>query len=222
MSTNTPQEMADSHEITGSKIDRRDWMFALAAASVAGIASQVDRTGDIANAQSGGSPPDLDVLCKVLVERLLNTRYSVESDGSIVVFPDDEIWPGDPGGATHSDWILNSTTGLKSDPAAALEPDVQNDLFHAGIESGWDLRQISDVMEFANDLKILDNANLIYRVLREKIHIETHGAHSRGVEMFQEWVYAHPTMDPSTQISVGEAVNEYLSMAVNQSAHSWY
>lgn len=178
--------------------------------------------GDALAQTTGKSNPDYEALRKVLVERLLNTRYYFATDGSIVVLPRDEVWPGDTGGAYHADWLFNTVDGLKANPNAALEQTIITDIVHEGIPSGWDLTRVSQIINSAEAMGLLDDFNLIYQVLREKIHVETHGAHEYGVKMFQAWIQESAAYSQDQKDIVDRAAVDYLSRPIAQDHHDYY
>ena len=112
-------------------------------------------------AEGNGTDPDYENLRKVLVERLVNTRYYLAEDGSVVVLLNDEVWPGDEGGAYHQDWLFNPNDGLKENPHAALEDTVVTDIEHKGIPQGWNLGGIDTILSTSRQLGLLDDANLV-------------------------------------------------------------
>lgn len=210
--------MKDKHEV--GSISRRDAMAGSGLLALLALGAGLKSTGTAEAAE--GIPPDFEVLKKVLIERLLNTRYYIGEDGSVVVFTHDEVWPGDGGGAQHSDWLFNSVTGLKTDAHPALEETIYTDIEHEGIPDGWDLSNVKTICDLAQQTELLGDTNLAYQVLREKIHVETHGAHEVGVQYFRSWVADSPELDAATKQTIDAAVQDYLAQAFPSDEHDWY
>ena len=173
-------------------------------------------------AEGNGTDPDYENLRKVLVERLVNTRYYLAEDGSVVVLLNDEVWPGDEGGAYHQGWLFDPNYGLKGNPHAALEDTVVTDIEHQGIPQGWNLGGIDAILSTSRQLGLLDDANLVYRVLREKIHIETHGAHDEGVKKLLDWVGHSDALTTDQKGLIADTIVEYTALPRPQTFHDFY
>lgn len=208
------------HQDGGGELSRRELMGKVALLGL--VASGGGLAASQALAQGTGVDPDKEVLRKVLIERLVNSRYYIAEDGSVVVLPHDEVWPGDSGGAYHADWLFNSVDGLKTEPNVALEQTVYTDIVHEGIPSGWDLSKIKRIIQSAEATGLLDDANLVYQVLREKIHVEMHGAHEYGVELFRGWIQDSPDYTAEQKSLIDRAATDYLSRPVVQTQHDFY
>lgn len=204
---------------TTSPLSRRRILKTLLAAGVLGSGATVlQRTA----AAQGGDVADYETLRKVLVERLLNTRYHVSDEGALLVMLGDEVWPGDGGGAAHADWLFNAQSGLKVDPHVALEQTIVTDIVHEGVPQGWNLEAVERIVNDAESLGLFDSINLVYQVLREKVHVETHGAHEAGVHKFTEWVNASSDFTTSEKNIINQATSQYMQTAVTQTDHDWY
>ena len=201
-------------------MSRRELIQGLAVLGVIGASGSV-LTG-AASAVDTGTNPNIDTLKKVLIERLVNTRYYLTESGDVVVLLNDEVWPGDEGGAYHQDWLFNPDYGLKDNPHAALENNVETDIVHSGIPQDWNLESVSEILNSANQLGLLDDANLIYQVLREKIHLETHGAHNQGVQMFLDWVGGSDELTVDQKDLIADTVVQYLTLPRPQTNHEFY
>jgi len=161
-------------------------------------------------------------LKKVLIERLVNTHYHQDENGTITVLMNDEIWPGDEGGAYHQDWLFNPDYGLKTNARAALEDTIETDINHKGIPQGCDLDCVDTLIDSAEQMGLLDDLNLVYHVLREKIHVETHGAHERGVEMYLDWAMASDSLSLEEKQIVGKNVKKFMALPRPQGDHEYY
>jgi hypothetical protein len=201
-------------------VTRRQMVESLLLLGLLGAATGLDSS--TASAQSTVSAQKYQRLRKTLIERLVNTRYHPAPDGSIVVLHGDEVWPGESGGAYHADWLFNELSGLANNPYAALEDTVIADKVHEGIMPETDLSPVTQILENAKLLGLFDDIGLIYQVMREKISIETAGAHSFGVRQFREWALVHPEFTQEQRDTIDSAATLFLNVAYPHSFHDFY
>jgi hypothetical protein len=201
-------------------ISRRELMQSLTALGLLGVSSTM--LAGPASAANSVNPLHRDTVNKVLIERLVNTHFYQDSDGNVIVLLKDEIWPGDEGSAYHQDWLFNPDYGLKENPRAALEDTIETDIEHSGIPQGSDIENIGEILEISKRLGLLDDANLLYQVLREKIHVETHGALDEGVRQFLDWVNELTDLTEEQRNNISGAAVRYLSLARPQENHNFY
>jgi hypothetical protein len=200
-------------------IRRRDVLGGMALFGLLGAAG----TGlSQATAQAASAGANFEEVRKVLIERLVNTRYYTGPDGSVYVLPGDEVWPGESGGAYHADWLFNQLDGLKHNSRAALSDKVVAESEHFGVPSGADLSPVDEILKNAEMLGLLDDFGLIYRVFREKIAMETMGAHDYGVQLFREWAASNPELSDAQRAEIDAATVAYLNVARPHDHHLFY
>lgn len=205
----------DGHE----PLSRRDLIKGIAL--MAALSSAAGGVVGGADAYAQSIPPGNDALCKVLIERLLNTKFDIDSVGNVIVYEDDEVWRGDQGAAYHHEWLFDPEIGFKTNPQAALQANNPLIADHAGVDPGNYTEKISEILSNADFLNVLGESNLIYKVLKEKIHVETHGAHDRGVEMFLEWLRDSPDLSPEILAKIENLAQTYFDRPMVQVSH-WY
>jgi hypothetical protein len=208
------------NEETKNGISRRELMQSLTALGILGVGGSM--LAGPASAANSGNQLHRKTINKVLIERLVNTHFYEDDSGNVIVMLRDEVWPGDEGGAYHQDWLFNPEYGLKENPRAALEDTIETDVDHEGIPEGCDIDNISSILEMAKRLGLLDDANLLYRVLREKIHIETHGALDEGVRQFLSWIDEAPNLTQDQKNTVSDAAVQFLGLPRPQDDHDFY
>lgn len=175
-----------------------------------------------ASAQATTSVEKYEKLRRTLIERLVNTRYHQAQDGSIVVLPGEEVWPGESGGAYHADWLFNEINGLTNNPRAALEDSIVTNELHEGILSDTDLSPVTHILQDARKLGLFDDIGLIYQVMREKFSIETMGAHTQGVRQFREWALANQELTQEQRDAIDSAAMSFLNVARPHHEHLPY
>lgn len=211
------QRLQSEHGNKGA-FSRRELARTVLAGAALGLGGVIAYTAPARAELTAGQKASLS---KVLIERLFNTRYEINGEGVLTVYPQDEVWASG-GGAQHQAWLFDAITGLKADPQAALEQTVATGPEHAGIDSSIDASDVSIILQKAEAAGLLDELNLAYWVLKEKIHVETAGAYDTGVEIFSLWVAEHETLDPSTKGLVQDLVMEYLSLPATNQGEGWY
>ena len=200
-------------------LSRRDLGKALLASAAVGFGGSMV-SSSVAEAQL--TSEQKASLSKVLIERILNTRYELDAQGVLTVHSGDEVW-SDGGGVFHQSWLLDEIAGLKADPRACLEETIFDSTVHTGIFPGIDLTVVEELLQRAEEAGILDDLNLMYWVLKEKIHVESLNAHLEGVERFNEWVQSHTSVGAVLKSDVHSLVAEYLSQPVtNGPDEDWY
>jgi hypothetical protein len=200
-------------------LSRREVIGGIALLGLLGAVA-VDRPQAAAQETTGNA--NYEALRRVLIERLINTRYYTGPDGSVYVLQRDEVWPGVAGGAYHADWLFNESTGLKRNPRAALEDTIVTETMHHGVPAGCDLSLVTQILDNAEALGLFDNIGLIYQVLREKINVETIGAHNYGVSLFRDWVANHPELSSEQRDTIDASAVAYLNVARPHDHHDFY
>lgn len=192
----------------------------------AGAAGAAAVGGGSASAEETTTPRLSDECRKVLIERICNARYDVDENGKVIVQYNDGVWPGYiVGGAQHQDWLLNPDQGLKGNPQAALSQDLNDPGIpdHAGADPGPDAAAaIGDIFAKAAQLGVMDEANLIYFVLKRKMDTDYHGALQKSIDDFANFITERQDVDAETKGRIQALIREFNSRPVAMVYHSDY